>query len=451
MHVLISCIGSAGDVYPFIAIGQILRSRGHRVDLLSSPYFRDRVESAGLAFIPIGTLEDYQHAVADADLWHPRRSFPLIWRNIERNLHNAYQQTVDRAGADTVLVGSTLAFNSRLAQEKLRLPGATIHLSPSCIFSAYDPAKWPSLGWLGHLPHWLTQVLLDAIERNFLDPVVLPSLNALRRDLGLSPVRQVMSHWVNSPDRVICAFPDWFAAPQSDWPPHSMTTDFPRWGVSAETTLDPALASFLEAGPPPVGITPGSAMAHGRPVFERALAACDALGLRAVVVTPYRDQLPASLQASVMHVGYAPFELLLPNLAAFIHHGGIGTSAQCLAAGLPQLVTPWAHDQFDNAARLHKLGVAHSIAPRASTNAWIRVLRKLMHDENMTTACRNLALKIHDDVPAGTRIADQIEKLQRAEMAGDWTAQSWLSGPGRVGTRLPIKLRDGGNTARNDR
>lgn len=76
MHVLISCIGSASDVYPFIAIGQILRSRGHRVDLLSSPYFRDRVESAGLAFIPIGTLEDYQHAVADADLWHPRRSFP---------------------------------------------------------------------------------------------------------------------------------------------------------------------------------------------------------------------------------------------------------------------------------------------------------------------------------------------------------------------------------------
>ena len=60
MHVLISCVGSAGDVYPFIAIGQALRKRGHRVDLLTSPYFRERIESAGLQFAPIGTLDDYR-------------------------------------------------------------------------------------------------------------------------------------------------------------------------------------------------------------------------------------------------------------------------------------------------------------------------------------------------------------------------------------------------------
>jgi len=244
----------------------------------------------------------------------------------------------------------------------------------------------------------------------------LPSLNAFRKELGLPAVQQVMSHWLNSPDQVICAFPDWFAAPQSDWPPHSATTDFPRWEVGAETVLDATLVNFLESGSPPIGITPGSAMAHGRPVFERALAACNVLGLRAVVITPYRDQLPAKLPASVMYVNYAPFELLLPKLAAFIHHGGIGTSAQCLATGLPQLITPWAHDQFDNASRLHQMGVADSIAPLANTNAWIRTLRKLVHNESMATACRNSALKIRDDVPASERIADQIEKMHRVRV-----------------------------------
>ena len=411
MHVLISCIGSAGDVFPFITIGQALRDRGHRVDLLTSPYFRDHVESARLGFVPIGTLEEYEQTVSDADLWHPRRSFSLIWHSIEPNLRSAYQHTIERSEKDTVLVGSTLAFHSRLAQEKLGLCGATVHLSPSCIFSARAPAKWPSLGWLGYLPPRLTQVFLNAIERTFLDPVVLPGLNAFRDELGLPPTREVMSHWLNSPDQVICAFPDWFAAPQSDWPPRSMTVDFPLRTPSAETNVDPALVEFLEAGPRPIGITPGSAMAHGRPVFERALAACDALDLRAVVVTPFRDQLPVKLPASVMHVNYAPFECLLPRLAALIHHGGIGTSAQCLAAGLPQLVTPWAHDQFDNAERLSKLGVARSIAPLANTNAWIRVMRTLTHDENMATACRNLALKIRGDIPATSRIADQIERL----------------------------------------
>jgi len=413
MHALISCVGSAGDVHPFIAIGQALRERGHRVNLLTSPYFRERVESAGLGFIPIGTLEDYQDAVRDVDLWHPRRGFPLIWRTIERNLRSAYQQVVDRVEADTVLVGSTLAFNSRLAQEKLSLPGATVHLSPSCIFSARAPAQWPSLSWLGYLPRWLVHAILNAIERSFLDPVILPNLNAFRAELGLPPVRQVMSHWLNSPEQVICAFPNWFAAPQSDWHRNCVTTDFPRWREGADAALDPLLVQFLEAGTPPIGITPGSAMAHGRPIFERALAACDALGLRAVIITPYRDQLPATLPPSAMHVSYASFELLLPRLAALIHHGGIGTSAQCLAAGLRQLITPWAHDQFDNASRLRRFGVAKSIAPLANTNAWILVLRALVHDDGLGARCRNLAQKIHGDVPASTRIVEQIEKLRR--------------------------------------
>lgn len=413
MHALISCIGSAGDVYPFIAIGQALRERGHRIAVLTSPYFRDRVESAGLGFIPIGTLEDYEEVVRDADLWHPRRGFPLIWRSIERNLRSAYRQVADSVEADTVLVGSTLAFNSRLAQEKLGLPGATVHLSPSCIFSACAPAEWASLSWLGYLPRWLVQPILNAIEHAFIDPVILPNLNAFRADLGLPPVRQVMSHWLNSPEQVICAFPNWFAAPQSDWPPHCVTTDFPRWRARADAALDPLLVRFLEAGAPPIGITPGSAMAHGRPIFERALAACDALGLRALIITPYRDQLPAKLPASAMQVSFASFELLLPQLAALIHHGGIGTSAQCLAAGLPQLITPWAHDQFDNASRLHRLGVAKRISPLANTNAWIRALRRLVHDDGLGARCRHLAQKICGDVPASTRIVEQIEKLRR--------------------------------------
>jgi rhamnosyltransferase subunit B len=154
-------------------------------------------------------------------------------------------------------------------------------------------------------------------------------------------------------------------------------------------------------------------MAHGRPIFERALAACDALGLRAVIVTPYRDQLPATLPASAMHVNYAPFELLLPHLAALVHHGGIGTSAQCLAAGVPHLITPWAHDQFDNAARLRRLGVAESIAPLAKASAWIRALQHLVHDEGVGERSRNLAQKIRGDVPASIRISELVERLRR--------------------------------------
>jgi rhamnosyltransferase subunit B len=266
---------------------------------------------------------------------------------------------------------------------------------------------------LRFLPRWTVRAALGAIERTFLDPVILPGLGALRARLGLPPVRRVMSRWSNSPDRVICAFPDWFAVPQPDWPARCVTTDFPRWQESDGASLDPVLVRFLEAAAPPIGITPGSAMAHGRPVFERVLAACAALGLRVVIVTPYRDQLPATLPPSAVHVAYAPFAALLPRLAALVHHGGIGTSAQCLAAGIPQLVAPWAHDQFDNASRLRSLGVAERIGPFAGSAAWTRALRRLLHEDRVAGRCRELARKIAGDVAAATRIAEQIEALQR--------------------------------------
>ena len=79
MHILISCVGSAGDVHPFIAIGTALAQRGHDVELLTSPHFRTRIEAAGLGFTPVGTEADYQRVVQQAALWHPRRCFPVLW------------------------------------------------------------------------------------------------------------------------------------------------------------------------------------------------------------------------------------------------------------------------------------------------------------------------------------------------------------------------------------
>lgn len=411
MHILISCFGSAGDVHPFMAIGQALQQRGHRVELLTSAYFRERIEAAGLGFVPVGSVEDYQAAVADPTLWHPRRGFAKVWQTVQASLPEAYRSLLARVQSDSVLVGSTLALNSRLVQEKTGLPGATVHLSPACFFSAFAPAVLPGVAWLGRLPPWLVRHALNAIEQNFLDPVVLPGFNAFRGDIGLPPVKRVMSQWLNAPECVIGAFPDWFAARQPDWPSNSMTVDFPRWNARSRASLDPALDEFLRSGPAPIGITPGSAMTHGHDLFERALAACAALNLRAVVITPWRKQLPARLPDSVHPVTYAPFDLLLPRLRALIHHGGIGTLAQGLIAGIPQLIAPFAHDQFDNAARVRQLGVGASAAPTARVGSWTRTLRALVESDAVSTACAYWAERSRAAQPAASRIADQIERL----------------------------------------
>ena len=414
MHILVSCIGSAGDVHPFLAIGAALRRRGHRVELLTSPYFRERVAAAGLDFTPIGTQADYAEGCANPELWHPRRGFAIAVDLVLRRLREGYEAVRERLTPDTVLVGSSLAWNSRCVQEKTGAPGATIHLAPSLMFSAIDPPVWPGLGWFRHLPARYVRVAQRMAERLAIDPAIQPGLNAFRAQIGLPRARRIVSHWQNSPDLVIGAFPGWFAAPQADWPARSTTTGFARWNAGEGAALDAGLAAFLRSGPAPLGITPGSAMAHGRRFLERALAACSQLGLRAVVVTPFRDQLPPRLPDSAHHVGYAAFDLLLPHVCGFVHHGGIGTLAQCLHAGAPQLIAPFAHDQHDNAARAMRLGVATTVAPNASANTWTRALHGLLNDRRVAEAARHWAQRSRDAAPAETVIAQHIETLRRA-------------------------------------
>ena len=413
-HILILAVGSAGDVYPFIVIGQALRVRGHAVTLVATANFQERVERAGLRFVSGLSQDELDASVQDPELWHPVKGFATIWKHMARHLPSAYAQQlalVRDSSEPAIIVASTLGLTGRLLQEAHGVPLVTVHLAPSCFLTAHDTSVRRGLDWPRSLPRPVVRLILNLVERVMLDPVVRPAINRLRATLNLAPVRRVMSRWLHSPQQVICAFPAWFAAPQPDWPPNTVCTGFPRMPAS-EGQLEPALQRFIDAGSPPVVVTPGSAMAHGGAFIARALDAAAALGLRVVVVTPYRAQLPATLPASVHHAAYAPFDLLAPQAAAFVHHGGIGTSATVLSAGKPQLVVPFAFDQPDNAARLRRLGVAATVLPDAPLRAWTGALAGLLAKPAVAAACARVAAAMAAETPAAEQIAELV--AQRA-------------------------------------
>lgn len=411
MHVMLACVGSAGDVHPFIAIGLALQQRGHEVELMASGYFEPRIVAAGLGFIAIGSAAEFDTVLRDPEIWDPLRGIRALARHLGPMLEPAYDALVAHLRPGTVLVGSTLAFPVRLAQEKLGIPAATVHLAPSVIFSADAPAAWPGATWITSAPRFVAAPLQRFAEWAALDPTMGGALAPLRAKLGLPPVDHVMSHWCHSPQRVVCAFPEWFAPPQRDWPANTVCTGFPRWSGAEQQGLAPELGAFLQAGAAPIAFTPGSAMAHGQGFFATALAACERLGRRAVLVTPFRESLPATLPPWAHHASYAPYDLLAPRAAAFVHHGGIGTCAQALAAGTPQMITPFAHDQFDNAMRLVQLGVATRVAPGASVVRWTAALRPLLDDPVRAARCREVARQMASERPAAVQIAEWIESL----------------------------------------
>lgn len=418
MKVLLPTLGSAGDVYPFLAVGQALQARGHAVEVITNPVFAPVVAAAGLAFAPVGTAEHYTDTLSSPKLWHPVDGFGVFWRRMARHaMAPVYRHIESQASqGPCVVLATPLMLGARLAQEKLGVPLVTAYTAATMLRSCQYPltlAHWRVPRWPPSLLRPALALAWQALDRFKLHPMLAADLPALRHTLGLPPLTgSVFGHWVHSPQAGVTLFPPWFAPAPGDWPAQVRQAGFPLYDGDKAQGLDAGLQAFLAAGAPPVVFTPGSAMGHGHAFFEAAVRTCQALGRRGVLLTTQSQQIPADLPATVHHSAYAPFGLLLPRAAALVHHGGIGNTAQALRAGLAQLITPMAFDQFDNAMRLERLGVAASVARQDTAfTTMAPQLKMLLESPGVAAACQVAAQRMADDRGLDV-VCDLLESVQ---------------------------------------
>jgi len=185
----------------------------------------------------------------------------------------------------------------------------------------------------------------------------------LRARLKLPRGRDPIFEGQFSPYGTLALYSRVLAEPQPDWPPHVTTTGSVLY--NAPDALEPKLEEFLAAGEPPVVFTLGTSAvgAAGRFYHESAAAAAK-LGVRAVLLTGgFGENRPDVVPPNVLLVDRAPHRLLFPRASAIVHQVGAGTTAQGLCSGRPMLLVPHGHDQFDNARRVRKLGVARTVFP----------------------------------------------------------------------------------------
>jgi UDP:flavonoid glycosyltransferase YjiC (YdhE family) len=249
-----------------------------------------------------------------------------------------------------------------------------------------------------------------SIDRFMLDPNVVPALNEWRRELGLAPVTRVFRDWIHSPQRVIGLFPDWFGNPQPDWPAAVRLTGFPLFDDSDQVNLPTSLARFLDDGAPPLLFTPGSANQSAGRFFRAALEASRSVGRRVLLLTRYQGHLPP-LPPDAHHEPFIPLSHVLPRCAALVSHAGIGTLAQGLAAGVPQLTMPMGFDQPDNAMRLERLGVARWVAPSKFDGERVAAaLSELLSDSSTTANCRRWSdrIRAHNAIEETCDLLEQL-------------------------------------------
>ena len=424
VHAVLVALGSSGDVHPFVGLGRELVRRGHDVTVVAAGWFREVVGRAGLRFVdPLPEL-DFAESVDDERLWHPLHGARLVLDLMGRPLLEPVYRVVagasdaDRAaGRRTVVASSTLAFGARVAQERLGVPLVTLHLSPMLLRSLDDAPRIPGL--LVHRgPRWFRR-LQWSLADGVLDRVIGRWLGPFRAGLGLPPVRGVFRDWIHSPDASLGMFPEWFAPRRPEWPARIELAGFPLYSEEGASAPAPEVSDWLGEGSPPILFTPGSANVHGHDFFAAAADACRRLGRRGMLLTRFPEQIPADLPPGVRYVDFVPFRWLVPRAAALVHHGGIGTLSQGLAGGVPQVVMPMGFDQFDNAARLEKLGVGRSIARRDFRGPRLaETLGFLLGDADVATRCRTVAGRFTEDAGGTGALVAAADAVERVAMRG---------------------------------
>jgi UDP:flavonoid glycosyltransferase YjiC (YdhE family) len=369
-HFLLTTFGSFGDLHPYIAVGIGLRDRGHRVTIATSENYRAKVEGEGLNFYAVrpdlSPLLDRPEIIARA--FHPRRGSEYIMRDLFLPcVEQSCEDLMRIAPEADLLVGHAIAFATPTVAEALGKKWISVALQPSIFLSAFDPpvvSGMPLARWLATLgPGFWRQwaKFAKSVVRRWGQP-----LNHLRRKLGLPALANPLLDDMFSRYGTQAWFCSVIAKPQPDWPANTTVTGFPFYDkLGPGSGLSSELKEFLDAGPVPVVFTLGSSavFAAGR-FFEESARAAQRLGVRAMLLvgSEARNRPQRILPKTIAIADYAPYSELFPRAAAVVHQGGIGTTAQAIRAGRPMLVTPFSHDQPDNAARMERLGAARVLA-----------------------------------------------------------------------------------------
>lgn len=415
MKFLLTALGSYGDVHPMVGLGAALKSRGHHVAIVTNPHFQPMVERMGIEFLAIGTAEEYHELAHHPHLFDAMKGPPLIMGLMARTVRDLYR-IIDAnvVPGETLLGAHVLDFASRTHHDLHGTPIASIHFAPVGLRSFHESPQMFRMLMQPWLPKWFRRFQYWMADK-VVDYLIAGAINSLRKDLGLAPVQRVMQEWYFSPQLVLGLFPEWFAPSQPDWPPNTKLTGFPLWDESATTALSPAVSEFLAAGDPPVAFAPGSANTDAHWFFTAAAEACQNLSRRGILLSRYTDHIPKQLPDGVIHAEFVPFSHLLPRAAALVHHGGVGTCAQGLSAGVPQIVMPLAYDQLDNAARLKRLGVADALPPKKFTGPNLtRVLGNLLANRSVAERAKHWATEMRAHHPLEETCVE-LEKLGNAE------------------------------------
>jgi UDP:flavonoid glycosyltransferase YjiC (YdhE family) len=414
MHITILSHGSRGDVQPYVALGVGLQRAGHTVRLAAPQFFERFISEQGLAFAPLaGDPTRLAQALADRAGWNPLRT-GLVISEYALPLAAQVQVDVNRAcqGTDVVIHSFLTTIAGHQAARQLDVPDFSALLipifAPTAAFSSPALPEFPLGSFYNRLTH-------NIFTQSFWQGSRLAYNWVVRRKYPHLPR---LSGWPFCPSNrrrtpILYGFSPHVIPRPPDWGEDVHVTGYwfletaPNWHPPAD------LVDFLEAGPPPVYIGFGSMITRdSKKLLSVVLDALARTGQRGLLLSGWGRLGRVNLPDHVFRIESAPHDWLFPRMAAIMHHGGAGTTAAALRAGVPAIITPFTSDQPFWGQRVYQLGVGPKLIPRQklTTEKLVQAIDLAIGDRTM----RQRAAELGKRIRAEAGVARAVETIERS-------------------------------------
>ena len=408
MKITILALGTRGDVQPYLALGLGLKEAGHQVKLASSDIFEDFARTRGLDFSAVGTSpkEFLSRVKEKTDLDAKQNilsNLPFIkkiifWKILSSGLEKLMNDSWNCCQDSDVIIFSQLAMPGFHIAEKLGIPCFAAYTNPLTPTRYYPHPLYQS-NRLGGIYNWFTYIFEEQVRWQ----ITRKKINQWREQtLQLLPVSGTGIYSLQRKKEIPilhCYSPSVLSKP-SDWPEFSHITGY--WFLDRPKTWQPPkeIVDFLDAGSPPVYIGFGSMIDRSPKILTKLVL--DALVLsqkRGILLGGWGALSNADLPDNVLRVDSIPHDWLFPKMAAVVHHGGAGTTAAGLRAGIPSVIVPFAADQPFWGKRVADLGVGTSPIYRKDLTVenLAAAIKIATSDEKIKAAASKLGEKIRSE------------------------------------------------------
>jgi len=431
MRVILTSHGSTGDIYPVIALGVALQRAGHKVRFATIPIYQREIESAGIEFLPL--CPNWEQA--DLSYWMGRLqkirlplyqlreiyvgALPYITEMIAR---------MDKALDDADLLVSSYLFpmNRNMAERK-GVPFASFAFAHQAIPSPdYPPENIALPAWFPRPVRRVWNRALWQIGNLAVDTIINRTVAVPLRAAGLPKVRKIFSEPANL---VLVGVSKNLMQPTSaEIHPRFRFTGYCRWQAPENDALDAEVTAFTGGEPVPV-LTFGSMVYDNRRAVMRRFVKNWPRGKKIIMQSGWAEFAAPPDCEYIKIVGKVSHDQLFRHASMVIHHGGAGTTASVLYAGVPHIVVPHIGDQTFFGQEVERLGCGFRLARKTWPQQLYLATERITADSTYKKRAREAReVLLKEDGPA--RAIEELERYVAESKAA--AKQPLLLKPGAV-------------------